>query len=77
MIDQYRTNDVGIIARQWQALMKEKSQASLIYQLVAFDTATVYDIVGQVPDKWHILSTHTREWWSIGEESAGPARGGA
>ena len=50
MIDQYRTNDADIIARQQQTLMKEKPQASLIYQLVLFDTATCH--VGQV-------STHT------------------
>ena len=38
----YRTNDVGIIARQWQTLMKEQSQAGLIYQMVLFDTTTGY-----------------------------------
>ena len=44
MCDQYRTRDVATVARQWQHVMKSK--ASLIYQLVSFDTATGY--VGQV-----------------------------
>ena len=62
MKDQYRTNDVVIIARQWQTLMREQSRASLIYQMVSFDTATGY--VGQVAYR----EQHTREWWNPREE---------
>ena len=66
MIDQYRTNDAEIIARQcahWQTLMKEKSQASLAYQLVSFDTAAGY--VGQVAHRKHTYERMVEHWRGI------------
>ena len=63
MIDQYRTNNVGIIACQWQTLMKEKSQSRLLYQLVSFDTATCY--MGQVAHREHTYEGMVEHWRGI------------
>ena len=63
MKDQYRTNDVSIIARQWQALTREKSQASLIYQMVLVDTATGY--VGQVAYREQTYERMVEHWRGI------------
>ena len=63
MKDQYRTNDVVIIARQWQTLMREQSRASLIYQMVSFDTATGY--VGQVAYREQTYERMVEHWRGI------------
>ena len=60
MKDQYRTNDVGIIARQWQTLTRETSQASLIYQMDSFDTAT--GCVGQVAYREQTYKRMVEHW---------------
>ena len=63
MKDQYRANKVGIIARQWQTLTREKSQASLMYQMVSFDTAT--GCVGQVAYREHTYERTVEHWRRI------------
>ena len=61
MCDQYCTRDVGTIARQCQTMMK--SRASLIYQLVSFDTATGY--VGQVAYRELTYERRVEHWRGI------------
>ena len=63
MKDRYHTNDVGIIARQWQTLTREQSRASLMYQMVSFDTATSY--VGQVAYREQTYERMVEHWRGI------------
>jgi len=52
---------VATVARQWQHVMKSK--ASLIYQLVSFDTATGY--VGQVAYRELTYEIQVKHWRGI------------